>query len=140
MTKKQLTEIGDIFLTLFSYVKTKGELSAMFRELGFKKVSSTGDAYLHKEKGYVVKFPLICQVDVPKWAIKTYEIPLPARAIFPRAAEYLLVQPLADVSRKAKREFEKRAEKVNWCENICGDDCHIGNYGMYKGKPVVYDW
>ena len=148
MKKTDLAKLGKQFLAIINNVKTKCELREMFHELSFQRVSSTGDAYLNRKSGYVVKFCLICDSHKPKWAIPTFSCDLPrdnrnrVRKIFPKKAGFFMVQPLADTSQKAINKFEIKAnhEKIDWSFELIGGDCHAGNYGVYKGKPVVFDW
>jgi len=121
-------------------------------ELGFEDTSyGNGQAFIHKQDGYVFKLAYLVGHKMPLMAIPTWSKKTKLGQV--------LVQPQADTSATALREF---AQATTWATkkymlnrhwrnrtadyltrkgiNHLGRDCHEDNCGMYKGNPVVFDW
>jgi hypothetical protein len=147
MTRTQLTQLGRQWLKLVDNCKTREDLLEMFEELNFFRATSSSEAFLSCDKNYVVKFPYICNDSrgLPPLGIPTYEASLPDKKahFYHYNAHVFMVQPLADTSTAAIEKFKKLTKKNN--ERDLGEDTnydceHRRNVGIYKGKPVVYDW
>ena len=111
-------------------------ICAIMKKLGFSTCNfSEGLVFIHKKDKYVFKFPVLIGKK-PKAAITTVVIHRDIYGMHP-----IMLQPLADVSQKAKKKCHRSLilpNKGKW--RIVGEDPHPGNYGMYKGKPVIIDW
>jgi len=127
--------------------------SGMFQvmeELGFTNKSANGITFIHKQDKYVFKLPYLVgrktpHLSIPTWSKKTNTFGV------------VFVQPLADTSKKARnifvkttrwtaqRRFKEASDRTDDVltktgRKYLGVDCHDGNFGIYKGEPVVFDW
>ena len=128
-------------------VKTKSKrfyFQKFLKSLGFRRKKSCGIGYpwifIHRELQVVVKRPFISdrgRSAKPRKAIKTKVI-----KFYPNDADisgelYIFVQPLADVSRSARRAAMKYFDEFNYTNEF---DYHSNNVAVFRGKPVLIDW
>jgi len=149
--REQLRRVGKQLIRIIKkYSPNKDEaLDAtthvtIMRELGFRRSrNGTNGAWINKQRGYVVKSPYLCSfedgTEVPKKAIPTI-------VIGDKSLGQIWIQPLADTSTEAVRKARKIIVKGErkWDPEMFmrhwGKDAHTQNIGLYKSKPVVFDW
>lgn len=122
-------------------LKEKCRLSNL-RKHGFVRVvpkkSSTPSIYIHRKKRIVVKRPYLTDDKMPKAACPTLIIDSPD----PRCGilEKIFIQPLVDVSDDAKWAAHSILNEKQESGDLVGADLKESNCGMYKRKPVIFDW
>lgn len=146
MNIETLKELGEQFLRLINNCETRQQMLEMFEELGFYKKTSSSEAFLNDEVGYVVKFPYLLSWGrgvIPKFAVTTFQADLPEKenGFFDPEAHAFMVQPLVDTTPEAIKTFKELTKGLTTKE-LGYDTCEWGanNIGMYMDKPVVYDW
>ena len=63
---------------------------------------------------------------------------VPTVVVLARDFPLIRIQPIVDRKRKDINAAMKKFRDLD--NHEVGDDCHSGNVGSYKGKPVVFDW
>lgn len=87
--------------------------------------------FLNKKKKLLVK-ESYTSGSKPKWACPTIKLRGPNRY------DNLYLQPFCDTSREAVKaawDTALRHDFRGW-----GSDCHRGNVGLFRDKPVQFDW
>lgn len=91
---------------------------------------------IHHELGIVVKRPfLIERQEQPPFAVPTKILRVPGLKLFDELS-LIFIQPLVDVSRDA----QAHAYSILWESPKQISDLKRGNCGLYRRKPVVFDW
>ena len=127
-------------------------LRDVLKPLGFRRKSVeglSGTIFINKEIGIVVKRPYLIERgndDLPERAIPTKIIHVEDNiAEESDSSGPIYIQPLADVSQKAKDRAHRilckifRVQDPEWASEEISD-MHDGNVAMWNGKAVRIDW
>lgn len=116
----------------------------MRKVAGFKSKRSCGIGhpyiYINKKLGVVIKCPSISDDEdygSNKFKVKTLTVDFKDEW---QHWEQILIQPLVDVSYKARTKAHRFLTKYESNHREEFGDMHTNNVGMYAGKPVRIDW
>jgi hypothetical protein len=134
---KSLINNDNINYSPYEFKKTKSKWIKSLINLGFKIRSRSGQKILvHDKRKLVVKIMYTTMFSPPKNYI-------PTLLIQKIDSNYsVVVQPLVDIS------FKSKNAAFNYINSLSDDikyrnfgiDAHLGNVGLYKNKPVVFDY
>lgn len=131
ITKAEIKRRGTV-LGGHELLEEPGVVKAM-KALGFRwKYAPQGGVscngfFLHRKKNLIVKQSYTCEKK-PKHAVPTAEV----------NGWNVFVQPLCNVSDRAVKKAIAYIRRKD--ERGFGADVHEGNCGLFRGKPVVFDW
>lgn len=115
-----------------SNVNTQKQL----KDLGFEMFKSSGVAFVGNSQ--VVKLGYICE-DCMIHKMPKAELRVPTTVIENRGNYQLMVQPKARIP-KSWREQKKVLKTLREECKRKPYDIHSANVGVYKKKPVLFDW
>jgi hypothetical protein len=110
-----------------------------FVRLKANKSSSSGHVYINHKKGVVVKRPYLTHDEIPAAACPTIRIDSPEP--YWGQLNIIYIQPLCRTDNDNRwAAFSILNEREMRGDRSAGADLKEANCGMYKRKPVVFDW
>lgn len=114
------------------YTKTQKQL----KELGFEIFKSSGVAFVGNSQ--VIKLGYICESSMIHKMPKA-DVRVPTTVIQNHGNYQLMVQPKARIPKRMD-ELNKVLKTVRETCKRKPYDIHSANVGVYKNKPVLFDW